>query len=97
MSPVCVCEVLAQNIPQTFLYSKLKLTLFEDAKKGCCPFKCKWAVAPSTEGGATTVCVNTFTSHRHLKMSMFMYKPESDNNGETQEEVTTYNATGHFW
>jgi len=29
MSPECVCEVLAQNTPQIFLYSMLKLSLFE--------------------------------------------------------------------
>ena len=33
MSPECVCEVLAQNTPQIFLYSMLKLSLFEDEQK----------------------------------------------------------------
>jgi len=28
MSQECVCEVLAQNTPQIFLYSILKLSLF---------------------------------------------------------------------
>jgi len=29
MSPECVCEALAQNTSQIFLYSMLKLSLFE--------------------------------------------------------------------
>jgi len=29
MSPECVCEVLAQNTPQIFLYSILNFSLFE--------------------------------------------------------------------
>jgi len=29
MSPECLCEVLAQNTPQIFLYRMLKLSLFE--------------------------------------------------------------------
>ena len=33
MSPECVCEVLAQNTPQIFLYSMLKLSLFEGEQK----------------------------------------------------------------
>jgi len=49
----CVCEVLAQNTPQIFLYSMLKLSLFEGLQKRtvCAwPFKCKWAAA---EGGVS--------------------------------------------
>jgi len=33
MSPDCVCEVLAQNTPQIFLFSMLKLSLFEGLQK----------------------------------------------------------------
>ena len=33
MSPECVCEVLAQNTPQIFLYSMLELSLFEGEQK----------------------------------------------------------------
>jgi len=33
----------------------LKLSLIEGEKK--CPFRCKWAAAPGTEGGASSVCV----------------------------------------
>jgi len=29
MFPECVCEVMAQNTPHIFLYSMLKLPLFE--------------------------------------------------------------------
>jgi len=33
MSPECVCEVLAQITPQIFLYSMVKLSLFEGLQK----------------------------------------------------------------
>ena len=33
MSPECVCEVLAQNTPQIYLYSMLKLSLFKGEQK----------------------------------------------------------------
>jgi len=37
MSPECVCEVLAQNTPQIFLYRMFNLSLFEGlAKTHCC-------------------------------------------------------------
>jgi len=60
MSPECVCEVLAQQTQQIFLNSMLKLSLFEGQQKHIifvCPFICKWAAAPGTEGGASTACV----------------------------------------
>jgi len=53
-------------------------------------FKCKWAAAPGTGGGASKA------SHRHTEnFKNFMFKPESDNDGETQDEVTT--CRQHFW
>jgi len=55
-----------------------------------CPFKCKWAAAHSTRGGATTACV--------LKISLkktFKFKPESDKDGETQE-VTTVDSISEW-
>jgi len=71
MSPECVCVVLAQNNPQIFLYSMLKLSLFEGLQKRtfCVwPFKCKWAAA---EGGVSRACVlaAAISSSRYTKMT----------------------------
>jgi len=43
-----MCEVLAQNTPQIFIgWAKTCCCLC------VCPFKCKWAAARCTEGGAS--------------------------------------------
>jgi len=63
MFPESICEVLALNTTQIFLYSMLKLSHFEGERKRSvfvCPFKCKWAAALIPGGGATTACFKMF-------------------------------------
>jgi len=62
----------------------VKIVLFEGDY--VCPFKCKWAASPGTEGRATTAPIISSLQTR-IKMSEtvlpFMFKPDSNN--ETQE------------
>jgi len=89
MSSECVWEVLAQNTPEIFLYSMLKLSLF-DFVSG--PLNANELQLPTQWAELQEcVCVNSsnYVMQTHAKMSEtvlpFMFKPESDKDGETKK------------
>jgi len=92
MSPECVCEVLAQYTPQIFLYSMLKLSIFEGLQKRTGPLNANELLQRAELQELVFVsCVDylTQTHTNDRNCSPINVKTESVKDGETQEEVTT--------
>ncbi len=95
--PQSVCEVLAQYTSQINLYSLLKLPLL-GYKTRCfwvCCFKCKWAVAPGEEGGASrsqapALAVLAF-ANKHSTISTSLLSLQKTNSVSKSSDYTVHN------
>jgi len=94
---MCECEVLAQNTPQIIFYSMLNLSFFKGEQKRsvfvCVPLNANELQLPRRGRSFKSRLPHADSLKMSETVQPFIFRPESDNDGETQEELTTLQVT----